>query len=235
MQRKTLLLATTALAIFGAAQQAQADGLYLSVFGGANFSGDQSGRDTATNHTFTSLNLSGDADTGFVVGGAVGTELSRWVKGLRVEMEVSYRRNDNNGTFFLTGDSGSSDSGTFDANGSTFAVMANAWYEIDLGSKIRPYVGGGAGWARSHYEVNFNNFALTETDTDQIENSGFAWQLGIGALYEVAPGIDLGLGYRFFNGPRFSDIENDIIHNHAEVNLDNESHAVMLNLNIEMP
>ncbi len=231
MQTKQLLLASAALALCASINDVQARDLYVSVLGGWNHN-EFSGRDTATNHTFTSLNFSSDSGQGFIVGGAIGTELTNWVKGLRIELEASYRRNDVSGDFFLTGDSGSSTSGILDGNVSTFAIMANAWYDIDVGSKIRPYVGGGVGWARSRLELAFIDNTSSATATAQ-ENAGFTWQLGLGFNYEVAPDVDVGLGYRYQRAPGFDGIENDLIHNHAVVNgIDNENHSVLVNLTV---
>lgn len=231
MRMKGILLASTALALAATATEAQAGDLYLSVFGGWN-QNEFSGRDTTTVHTFTSLNFSNDSGRGFIIGGAIGTELTNWAKGLRVELEAAYRRNDVDGAFFLTGDSGSSTSGIIEGNASTFSVMANVWYDIDVGSKIRPYVGGGVGWARSNLELVFVD-NTSRTSTDQDDSSGFTWQLGLGFNYAVAPNVDVGLGYRFQMAPRFDDIQNSIFHNHANVDsIDNENHSVLVNLTI---
>jgi opacity protein-like surface antigen len=224
MRMKEIFLASSALAVLVTAQEASAaSDLYVSVFGGANFLTDDSQvldfGFYSTTETFRS-----DTDTGFVLGGAIGTNLDNWVNGLKVEMEVSYRRNDVGGTW--TNDN-ASDAGFIDANLSTFAIMANAWYEIGIGSKVRPYVGGGVGWARTQADIAF--VATTgSSGSDQEENAGFAWQLGLGMNYEVAPDVDVGIGYRYFVGPRFDEFHpfnSDAVH-------DNENHAVQVNLTI---
>lgn len=245
MRLKRLLLASSALALFAGAGTAQADGLYISVFGGANWTEDSSASLFATDGPTdsTANSWSSDADTGFIVGGAVGTHLDKWVTGLKVELEASYRRSDVGGvwnvTDFDTGviDPGNVVTGSIDANLSTFAVMANAWYEHDMGWKVRPYIGGGIGWART----NSNGALLTTTgsteDTWDRDNDGFAWQLGIGFNYEAAPGVDVGLGYRYFNGP---DINQPFTINLGFSDaatfgrLENDNHTVMLNLNIDV-
>ena len=231
MKNKHLWLATTAIALFGAAPQASADGLFVSVFGGMNFQQDLSGRLATTTPSFLDYDL--DPDNGFVLGGAIGTELDKWVNGLKAEVEVSYRRNDIVGDMFSTQGGSHTHTGAIYANHSTFAIMANVWYEINAGSKIKPYVGGGVGWARSHWEMAITSETgsgiYLSTDTD---NSGFAWQLGLGFNYEVDPGVDVGLGYRYLVGPRNSS---DFRGNHQTYStaLDNENHAVMVNLTIE--
>lgn len=231
MRMKRILLASSALAVLAGVQQAQAaSDMYVSVFGGANLLTDNSRHFTSN---YSSASFATDPDTGFVIGAAIGTRLDKWAKGLRAELEVGYRRNDVGGRWTTsTGSTG----GTLDGNMSTFAIMANAWYDIDIGSKIRPYVGGGVGWARTKAD-----FAQVSTFTDggptntfrsstETENSGFAWQVGLGFNYEVMPDVDVGLGYRYFVGPRVYDVV-DFEFN-GDDKLDNESHVVQVNLTV---
>ena len=222
MRMKSILAASTALALVAAAPVANADDLYVSVFGGLNMLADDSGPTDGNVGTWNS-----DADTGFVLGGAIGTSLSKWAQGLRVELEASYRRNDLGGDY-RTDTSANPDTGTILGNMSTFAIMANAWYEFDIGSKVRPYVGGGVGWARMHGDMQaLTSGGDSDTYTSDVDYSGFAWQLGLGGRYEVANGVDVGLGYRYFNGPSFNDFFGG-----SYGRLDNENHAVQVELNI---
>ena len=222
MKLRTILAASTALSLVAAAPGASASELYLSVFGGMNLLSDTDGQYVSTFSSSSSSSSvigswASDADTGFVVGGAVGTSLDKWVNGLRVEAEVSFRRNDLGGTYSTTG--------TIDGNLSTFAVMANAWYDFDIGAKVRPYVGGGIGWARMDGDVvSFTSLtAMEQTD------SGFAWQIGLGGRYAVGDGVAVGLGYRYFSGPEFASFGAA-----DSSRLDNDSHAVQLELNIDI-
>lgn len=224
MQNKHLWLATTAIALLGAAPQARADGVYVSVLGGANWLNDQSGRLGGPSSFVT---YTADPDTGFVLGGVIGGGLDNWVRGLRVEMEASYRRQDVGGAW-----TSSAHTGTIDANQSTFAIMANAWYDIELGWKIKPYIGGGVGWARSNWEVAFLDSTNDLEGTADVDNSGFAWQLGLGFNYEVGAGVDVGLGYRYFDGPG-ADYRFITSHENVPATIDNENHGVMVNLTIE--
>lgn len=241
MRNKALFLATTAVALIAGSGQATAGDMYVSVFGGLNWQHDSSGAqssDFGRYSTFT--DFSEEADTGFTLGATVGTHLDRWAQGLRAEVEVSYRRNDITGRWFNSVSSISSnsqtESGPLSGNTSTFAIMANVWYDIDMGWKAKPYVGGGVGWGRSHLD----GAAAVTTSTGCCEldgpysferrESGFAWQLGAGVNYEVAPGIDLGLGYRFFRGPGFDPVF--IGKNGIPINFDNDNHAVSASLTI---
>ncbi|MGH8444804.1 MAG: thrombospondin type 3 repeat-containing protein, partial [Solimonas sp.] len=68
-------------------------------------------------------------------------------------------------------------------------LMANAWYDIDFGTWVVPYLGGGLGYQRS--EVSSNG-------ADDSDN-GFAWQLGAGLGFLVSDRTTLSLDYRFVN------------------------------------
>jgi opacity protein-like surface antigen len=151
---KRALLATSALAVIAGIGPAQAAGpLYVSVFGGANFQ-QQNSSHVSNNVASTDVRL--DPDTGFLIGAEVGVHLDRvapwsarraWrhptgatmstALGFRVRSSTSQRVRAAPSTRAV----------------STFAVMANVWYDIDLGYKWRPYVGGGAGWARTHVQA----------------------------------------------------------------------------------
>jgi outer membrane autotransporter protein len=93
-----------------------------------------------------------------------------------------------------------------DVNISILTVMANAYYDFDTDSGIRPYIMGGAGIA----DVDTNQ----DTDSETV----FAWQVGAGLGFEVADNTTLDLGYRYLKP---SEIEDSI---------DIESHNVMLGL-----
>ncbi|MFM9864024.1 MAG: outer membrane protein [Micropepsaceae bacterium] len=231
MRIKHILLTTTALALFATVQQADADGLYVSFVGGGNLLQDESSAGTAGYYNGSGRN-SFDADTGFALGAAVGVGLDNWLKGLRTEIEASYRRSDVSGNWFeYSGFYDTSDTGTLDANLSTFAVMANVAYDFDVGMKVKPYVTVGAGWARTHIEGFLNDLNLPFANPNfQADNSGFAWQLGAGVNYEVAPGIQAGIGYRYFDAPEASYFagKNDGGDRH-----ENNSHAVMFNVTID--
>lgn len=251
MEFKRALLASTALALFAGAQEAQAGDLYLSVFGGANF---QSNSSTSfftgkLSTSFTDSHTVFEPDTGFVLGGAIGTSLDKWAKGLRAEAEVSYRRNDVGGRWTLSfGGEGGEGTGTgvVDSNTSTFAILANLWYDIDIGNKVRPYIGGGIGWARAHRDgavaltvdsnVGGEGGTFTTSRSFDQDHNGFAWQLGAGFNYEVAPGVDVGLGYRYFKGPKLSGFSIGG-ESGGELGIpteDNENHAVQANVTIKI-
>jgi opacity protein-like surface antigen len=199
MKTKLTLLASTAVLAVAIASPAQAAGdWYVGVFGGANWVEDHS-FSVATTPTASAdtLTWSTDADTGFIVGGAVGLSLNNVVKGLRAEVEVAYRDNQVDGVWTSnTGGPGVS-TGTLDIDHSTFSVLANVWYDFSLGD-VTPYVGGGIGWADSQLD---GSYAGGVTGPFDFSDSGFAWQIGAGVNFDVSPNVKLGVGYRYFKGP----------------------------------
>lgn len=234
MTLKRALLASSAVAL-SAAGVADAHSPYITVFGGVNLLNDKSAAQTSgVTVLFGSTSYDADYDSGFVMGGAVGTKLEETLPGLRLEVEASWRRNEMGGRFHEFDFFGHRD-GIIDAEQSTFAVMANLWYDIDLGGKLVPYIGGGAGWARTHADGVFYRTAVTPgvSQTFDVDGSGFAWQLGAGFKYPVDDGVTLGLGYRYFRGP---DIDNNVfIGKHdLPVAFERENHAVTLDLTFEL-
>jgi len=229
---KRLLLASAATVILASAGQANAGDFYVSVLGGANWWQDQS---QVSGPNTTVINF--DADTGFFIGGAIGLHLDRWLHGLRAEVEASYRRNDINGNWHTS----DTETGTVDGHISTFSVMANVWYDIDLGSKVRPYIGGGVGWARSHFDgaiLTSSGATRSGEGTTAFDQAGFAYQLGVGFNYEVMPGVDLGVGYRYTVDPRLHFKEGGEFGGEGfggeGYTLDNRSHTVALTLTVDI-
>lgn len=229
---KRYLLATAAIAVLASAGQAQAKDLYVSVLGGANWWQDQT---QASGESSTVIHF--DADTGFVLGGAVGLHLDNWLHGLRAEIEASYRRNDINGHWATS----ESDTGTVRGHVSTFAVMANVWYDIDIGSKFKPYIGGGVGWARSHFDgaiLTSSGATRSGEGTTSFDAAGFAYQLGAGFNYEIMHGVDLGIGYRFTVDPRLRFKDGGEFGGEGfggeGYTLDNHNHSVALTLSVDI-
>lgn len=240
MRNKAIFLATTAVALVLMGSPAKAEGVYINVIGGLNWQPGSSGSFSTTSGSFTTItSFNEDADTGFVIGGAIGMELTKWMEGLRTELEVSYRRNDREGDhrveLFYGSISSDEATGPIHGNISNFSILANIWYEVNTGWKMRPYIGGGAGWVRSRLEatapVVYDGIsAPSNWYTTQQDQSGIAYQLGAGFNHAVAPGVDVGLGYRYFNGPDFDPIF--IGKNSVPVDFENENHSVIVTLTI---
>ena len=158
---------------------------YVSVFGGAAFA-------DSFNNSLTyfprKYKYTTKFDTGFIVGGAVGVD-NFLIENLRSELEVSYFRfkpKSYKGT--TNGFVGANPKGHL----SSVNILANLWYDVDLGMAVTPYLGGGAGIGLVNSKINIiNGSQWSGSDT------GFAYQLGAGFKYDVSETLALDVGYRF--------------------------------------
>jgi outer membrane protein OmpA-like peptidoglycan-associated protein len=188
MKRLTLAAAAAAavVGLSGAAMAQGYTGWYLGARGGATWLDDVSSSisGTATNVDF---------DTGYNIGAHVGYDFGAF----RLEGEVVYRNNDidtmSAGGARLSGVSGSANS---------LAVMLNAYYDIELGWPVVPYVGAGIGWAQINSKARATGLGFTIDDDD----SKLAYQLIAGASWWLNPSLALTLDYRYFatDDPSFS-------------------------------
>lgn len=173
--------------------QAQDQGIYGSVFGGASFARDSDIDVSVPGPQFISGEM--EFDTGWLAGVAGGYG---WANGLAVEGEYSFTRNGldqehlkNIGTLGVDGEI------------DTQAVMINGYYRFDTGTGFTPYIGAGAG-------VGFMKVsALADGSTTRFRanDTQFAYQAIAGLSYAFTPNVRLGVEYRFFGvtEPTFSD------------------------------
>ncbi|WP_342644053.1 outer membrane protein [Rhodoligotrophos ferricapiens] len=183
---------------------APSGGWYIGVFGGAAFPLDMKTRAAAyeTNNVsddFFAFNGDTKFDTGWLVGGNIGYELGN---GLRGEVEVSYMQAGNdkikgryaelydydNDGVLLVGNGSDRARGDLSA---TF-VLANLWYDFDMGTPFRPYIGGGVGVAFVDQNLKVFGAKLIDDST-----TAFAFQAGAGFKWALSDAIDLDIGYRF--------------------------------------
>ncbi len=192
------------------------------------------------------LNSGAKARDGFLLGASVGGDLSHWMSGLRGEFEVALRRNDlgraqHNATPTTTVDTKTivHVTGTYpvtttlqataavSSSGSarTFSLMANVWYDFDMGSSFKPYVGGGVGYAMNEVK---HGLVLNGNE------GAFAWQLGGGINYSIGDKTSVGLGYRYMDAgsvalelaPSLSGRQTDTY--------DVQHHSVLVNVNFSL-
>jgi len=141
-------------------------------------------------------------DDDFVAGAgiAIGYDWSRNNLPVRTELEYTYRYRFDFDTR-VNGGTGGTNSGVAN-NLSTHTVMLNAFYDIDTGTRIKPYAGAGIGWARNvsdanHTKLNILNFCCDETREDSRDN--FAWSVQAGMVYRLADDWRIELGYRYID------------------------------------
>jgi opacity protein-like surface antigen len=142
-------------------------------------------------------------DNGYNVGGAFGYDYGL----ARLEVELAHRQNDvdkitinfDDGTEVFQGD------GDFSATN----LMLNGYWDLETGSPVVPYLGGGIGIAN----VSANNVKFFDPTFGSVrfvddDDTVFAYQLAAGIAFALAPPLTLDLGYRFF-GTSNPDLEID--------------------------
>jgi len=182
---------------------------YVSLFAGGVWT-----NDVDTNFYGTEYSVSFDA--GYTLGIAVGTQV---FENLRGEVELSFGRVEAS-SYIREG------SPERDAEGalSTTYLLGNLWYDLDMGSVITPYIGGGIGAGYATADTHFNNNSYGYGPG----GIGFAYQLGFGVAVDVADNVALDLGYRYKSilGVDFDDNDGDGVYENGDVN----SHVVQAGL-----
>jgi len=190
---KKLLLATVASLSLGAVattshaadlyQPAPSVNMYASVFGGLSLMDDYNAAFITGGGTVFPYTRS--FDKGFIAGGAIGLE---FMPGWRAEVEAAIFETDFDRTIGqVLGDVAGI--GSMQA----VTVLGNIWYDFDLGSGLRPYVGGGVG-------VGFVDSDHTPTGAIEEWNDSdtvLAYQVGAGVKFAVSDAIDIDASYRF--------------------------------------
>jgi len=214
MNTRKILLLTTALASLSLmANSANAAEGYASIFGGASLLQDQNMSGTSHTHSTTYVfkstqSLDTSFKTGFVVGGNFGV---KWDSGLRTELELAVRQNSSKRhghlrtTYSYGAITGTVNQNTLHLTSSTdraadtdlrlraYSLMANAWYDFDIGSSFTPYIGGGIGLAEVQIDGSIDSARIAEKN-DMV----FAWQVGAGVAFPLTDSIKAFADYRYF-------------------------------------
>ena len=223
--RRLVSLCTFALCIIPAVV-AVADGPYVSAAGGValvpgfNDTPHDLGRGLASSGTAGGIvtddgvDISlrkGDADWAFDVGFVAGGGLGYAFGPARIDVEFSYLSA--NFEFSSEGDNGAD---TANDNFTALSLLGQAWYDVDLGSFLTPYIGVGAG------ATNLSVKLISDDDT-WFDGAawGFAYQAGAGIAFRILAGFSLDVGYRFFG-----TLQTDVFDN-ADPDLSSLSPAVM--------
>lgn len=154
---------------------------YVSIFGGITFA------DSTTETLGAGYRVTTSFDDGYTIGIAAGREV---MANLRGELELSHTESKNDKISVAFAGLG----GVLGSVGGQMKVtylMANLWYDLDTGSPLRPYVGGGLG-------VGFADWKLVGLNDSSTE---FAFQAGAGVKYAISDGVDFDLGYRYRSLP----------------------------------
>ena len=207
-----------ALVSFGVSARA-ADGPYVGIGGGISILND-SDVTAPAREPYPPLNAEAGLDAGFVVKGTAGYALTN---GLRVEGEIGYRKNNLDGMnvkspgslvelaapatttyanlpshFQMAAQNAVTGTQSLSGDISVLTFMSNVYYDFDLGSGWKPYVGGGLGVASVSLESKSASGITLADDKDTV----FAYQAGGGVGYEFAASEDhaitVSLDWRYF-------------------------------------
>lgn len=128
-------------------------------------------------------------DDGFNIGAAFGYDYGM----ARLEFELAYRQADV--------DTIRVDGITFTGDGDIGATsfMLNGYWDLETGSPVVPYLGGGIGVANIAYnDVSFFDPDFGEVRFADDDDTVFAYQLAAGIAFALNPTMTLDLGYRYF-------------------------------------
>jgi len=175
---------------------------YIQGGGGLNWALDQ-------DFTFGGATETAEYELGWLAGGAAGYA---WNNGFRTEFEATYRSNE------LDAPSGRLTDGSVDSIG----LMFNILYDIDTGSAITPYLGGGVGAGYVDYDYTAGPIGSYQDDTWGVALQGIA-----GVSYAVTDNVDVFADYRYFT-VLDSDVSGTIGPNALPISVDDDyaAHSV---------
>ncbi len=132
---------------------------------------------------FGNYNGFGHNNSGITMLGAIGYGFNN---NCRLEGEVGYQTNDNHYDYGLR----------VNRNISVVSFLANGYFDIPVFGSAQPYITAGAGFAT----VNTNGFALPggPADMPSIDETAFAYQIGLGVTVPIGHNISLDARYRYF-------------------------------------
>lgn len=192
MNRLALVFAVCLLGSASGAQAQDAAGAYISLGGGVNLMPHQN-RDSRVAGSAApeeAGQVSMAAGPALVAGIGRGLRGAAGEKGLRVEVEGSYRANGIRSDSRLIGES-------FEfATERKYGVMANAIFERTH-SRIAPYAGGGIGGQFVHEPDTVSSSGGITVSIDGGTKSAFAYQFIAGARFVIRDTMSITADYRF--------------------------------------
>lgn len=123
---------------------------------------------------------------GIVFGGALGYEP---IPNVRTELRISHR------TAEVQRIAVQGEPSPTSGDVSLLSIMANGYYDVDLGLPVVPWVGAGIGWGMLKLDAQNAPTAL-QTDIDDTD-SLFVWNVMVGGTMPISEVTELSLGYRY--------------------------------------
>lgn len=151
-----------------------------------------------------------DIDDNLIAGIGAGYDFAN---GFRLELESRFTEFDSVDSPIAGINAGgldrTADSFAFNASSDVITLMANAYYDFDLGLPFKPYVKGGAGLAFTSTDAfldttinsGVNGIAAGTVISDQAfgtnKETDFTWSLGAGVSYPLTDSVSLDMEYQY--------------------------------------
>jgi opacity protein-like surface antigen len=214
--KKTLVLLFAGLVVAGlSAAPASAADHYVSGSVGLSWMSDISIAEDEAD-SFDKINV----ESGLTLLGAIGCDYGDY----RLEAEIGYQQNDIDEVNIIDEPEFAVTAGVpSEGNVSVLSLMANGYYDIDLGG-VDLYATAGVGVA----QVSFDDFrygdAIEEDEGSlDLSETTLAWQVGAGLAVPIASNVAIDARYRYFATTDFSI---------NGTNMNVASHNVLLGLRV---
>ncbi len=206
--------------IVGEMSWAQEDGnkgFYLGVRGALGILNSGSMSREAAIPPYGPLEATVDYDQGYSLSLMLGYALGN---GLRFEAEAAYIKNgfreinvETPGVFAEQLEAGENN---LEGDASVKILMMNAYYDIDLGGDLVPYIGGGLGAAEMASEMSSAGDLLVDAG-----DCFFVYQVGAGLGYKISgdgngPDIILSLDYRYLASLKGTRLKQEVTNHFVE-------------------
>ena len=101
------------------------------------------------------------------------------------------------------------------------SILFNVYYDFDIQTKwpVKPYVTAGLGWGNS-------DFTLEDT---RKKSDSFAWQVGLGATYDLTDHTSFDLGYRYIDYGKYNETY-DLTSGETKVDYKPRAHEFLLGI-----
>ena len=185
---------------------------YFQFSAGAAFVPNQTLKDGATSQSRI------ESETGFVVGGALGTRL---FEGFRGEIAVDYREADADKAALV------SPPQKTDGETKLLSLMFNSYFDLDLGLPVSPYVGAGIGWGR--FTVDMRRKTAGEFDIDDTDDV-FVYNAMVGLIAPVSQAASFAVGYRYVGAAGTDSIGGVINGVDQDIEAEFDAHEVTLGM-----